>query len=330
MAITVTAQMTGQQITSTTTYCYLYEPLKIEITESDASSEEIYIDLVLTSIVDGSVVQTEEQYGLFDRNPDEPIIVDLMEMAQQLNNSNVLTLGKTSEISGATNIPVSEYKYEFQIYSDITTTKTSISKLPIIGGRLFRDFAATVSSSQNLTEAELYGVDLTGRWLNYPNISQSLTDPTATDARPTITVSTETTANQQPCGGMLIWKSRLGGWMYWGMDISIFNSSGSYGEKVEVGMMEVNSSGNPYIQPNYSQRDNSYSYSLKAFSLSTDELRAVQGISNSIAVYYMQDENSSLELMELSSVSAPVSTLANGGDFSVTLKNISTTSQKSR
>ena len=329
MAITISTQITGQEATSTFTYCYLYEPLKINVLEDDTSSKKIYIDLEVISISDGITVAFEPKYGSFDRNPSRALTINLMDIAQQYHDSNLFKISTIGDLTQAKDIVVSKYKYSFNIYSDITTTPVSVKKLPIIGGRMFRDFESIVPTSQVLTEAELYNVDLTGRWLDYYNITNSLTSATSTNAEPTITSSVET-GGKKNCGGMLIWKSRFGGWMYWGMDIAVFKSSGSYGKSLQVGMMEGNDNGNPYVQVDYTERENSYSYNLKSLSLNSEELKAVQGIANSVAVYYMETPTSNLELMRLSSSTAPVSTLTNGGDFSVSLKSISVTNQKSR
>ena len=55
MAITVTSQITNQDVSSTTSYCYLYEPLKVNITESDIAASQIYIDLTVIDTSDGTI-----------------------------------------------------------------------------------------------------------------------------------------------------------------------------------------------------------------------------------------------------------------------------------
>tara|TARA_R110002050_G_C8939321_1_gene512486 strand:+ start:34 stop:1026 length:993 start_codon:yes stop_codon:yes gene_type:complete len=330
MAITATAQITGQTIVGAGSYCYLYEPLKVDILESDASGRTVSIDLIIYNASDLSVVETISEYGKYDINPNSPIEVDLMLLTQQYHDSNVFKIGVLSDIVSATDIPVSKYVYQFLIYSDVSTQVTA-TKFPIIGGRDFYDFVPSVLSTQHLTEAELYGVDLTGRWKNYPNISVDLkTLETSGDYTPTISITTETAAAFEPCGGMLIWKSRFGGWMYWGMDIATRTLSKKYASKLESGMFESTDGGNPYIPVDYTKIDTSYSISLKALSLNNDELKAVSGINSSIAVYYMRDSTAKLELMRVASASAPISTLIGGGDFSVSLKSISRTTQKAR
>ena len=330
MAISVTAQITGQEIVSTGSYCYMYEPLKINISESDANARTISIDVDVYNADDNTLEESFSEYGKFDINVGQSVEVDLMRLCQQHFDANVFKLGVLSDIANAKDIPVSKYTYSFKIYSDTTATQTIVKKIPIIGGRDFYDFVPTVSNTQVLTEADLYNVDLTGRWKNYPNISVSLKSISASDLTPTISVTTETSANSEPCGGMLIWKSRFGGWMYWGMDISTKSLSSKYSGGLTVGMFEATSGGNPYVEVDYTKIDTSYSVTLKALSLTSEELEAVAGINSSVAVYYMKNSSAKLELMRVTSASAPISNLIGGGDFSVSLKSISTSSQKSR
>jgi len=106
----------------------------------------------------------------------------------------------------------------------------------------------------------------------------------------------------------------------------------NYTGKLDVGMFESTSPvyGNAYVPVDYTGLDMSYSLSLKSLSLSSDELKAVSGIALSPAIYYVSDFSGKLELMRLSSSTAPIGNIANGGDFSVSLKSISNTSQKTR
>jgi hypothetical protein len=333
MAITVTNQITNQDVSSTGSYCYLFEPLKANIIE-DAGASEIYIDMaVYDSDQDDVQLYYLSEYVKYDYAAGITLEVDFTKIIQQYHDSNVFKLGTTSDIVGSTDIPVSKYRYIFYTYSDVTTLASAVETFvtPIIGGRNFYDFTPAVGQTQALTEAALNGVDLTGRWLNYPNISITLGNPTSTNAiTPTITVTTESTAELEPCGGMLIWKSRFGGWMYWGMDIAQRNSNSSYEGNLQVGMFEANDNGNPYIQADYTGVTSSYSINLKAIALTNDELESVVGIADSVAVYYMRNSTAKLELMRVSSSSAPISTLIGGGDFSVSLSSISTSSQKAR
>ena len=329
MALTVTAQITGQIISSTTSYCYLYESLKVDVLESDSLGKEVYVDLIVKDSTDGSTVVSELKYGTFDINPNNSLEIDLMRIIQQYHDANVFKIGVASEIATSKEIVISKYKYDFKVYSDVSPAGVTVSKLPIVGGRDFHDFTPSVDENSPIHEGELYNIDLTSRWKDFPNISTSLNSPTALNSMPTISVTTET-QGCIPYGGMIIWKSRFGGWMYWGMDISNTTKERTYDGGLTVGMFEATSNGNPFIPVDYTQIQTSYSVSLKALSLTNDELKAVSGVAHSPAVYYMRDSSSKLELMRVTSSSHPISTLANGGDFSIILKSISKTSQKAR
>jgi hypothetical protein len=74
--------------------------------------------------------------------------------------------------------------------------------------------------------------------------------------------------------------------------------------------------GLPYVPVDYTGVTSDEKHSLKALSLSTNELRGASGIHASPAVYYMKD-NSTMELMRKTGASTPISSLANGGDFTV-------------
>lgn len=126
------------------------------------------------------------------------------------------------------------------------------------------------------------------------------------------------------CGGYLIWKSRLGGWMSWAFDIKTENENGDYQGTLESGYFEstLDINGSPFVPVNYTRVGITYTKNLKSLSLSSNELDAVRGIAGSMAVYFVK-EDGGMELMRVSSSTVPKSNLSNGGDFSVTLKSIS-------
>ena len=120
--------------------------------------------------------------------------------------------------------------------------------------------------------------------------------------------------------------------MSWGFKLKQETQTRQYSGNIETGMFDstLDVGGNPYIGVNYTGISTSYGVKLKELNLTSDELRAVAGIQSSPAVYYMKDNTGSIELMRVGSVSAPIDSKANGGDFSVTLKSISQSSQKTR
>lgn len=332
MAITVTPQISGQVASSTYTYCYLYEPLRVFIEEPDTSATKIFIDIALYSTGTGALEDSFSRYVEYDLNPGNGLTIDLMKVAQQINDAGAYRAGTLEDITGGNGFRtvITEYKYIFKIYSDVTPTSVNVAKLPIIGGRNLEDFTPNVTSSSPLNEFEKYGLDtseLQSRWGGVSLLNTVLKDPTLANCRPTITKVTN--AGDSPCGGFIIWKSRFGGWMFWGFKIQTRTFSGKYTNSLQVGMFEsiLDKGGSTFVPVDYTGRSTKYTRTLKSLALSSDELLAVSGIHASPVVYYQNAGTTDIELMRLNSYSAPISTLSNGGDFSVTLGSISSTSQ---
>ena len=334
MAITVEPQIIGQVASDTTSYCYLYEPLRVSISE-DTLALRIFIDLEVYNTANSSeLLISIAKFATFDINPTRPLTVDLMKLARQYHRADVYNLSNINDLVGdkGWQSSVSSGIYNFKIYSDGTATPTVISKLPILGGRPFRQLASNITIDTAITnEFEQLDLDLSDRWLNFPIITTTLADPTANDAKPIIMNSTQT-GGEELCGGFVIWKSKLGGWCYWG-----FNSrteklkpkyTGELGEEDFYSTEQVN--GNPYIKPNYTGIETKYSVTLKALSLTSDELRAVSGINEATVVYLALDTAWNLELMRVTSATTPLNSMANGGDFSLSLDSIDTLEQKTR
>ena len=126
------------------------------------------------------------------------------------------------------------------------------------------------------------------------------------------------------CGGSIIWKSRLGGWMTWVFDIQTEVEEGFYLGGLQGGYFEstLDVNGSPYIPVNYTNTGISYLKNLKDLSLANSELDAVRGIAGSMAVYFVK-KGGELELMRVDSVEVPKSSVASGGDFSISLTSIS-------
>ena len=335
MAVTINTQILGQEITSQATYCYLYEPLRVFMQEDDLTSQKFYIDIEIIDTSDNTqVIESLYRYGDFDINPGKGLSVDLMKLVRQYHDANIYNFSHIDDIispSHGWQSSVSKYVYNFLIYSDTNLIPQSIKKLPIIGGRIFENFTPGISQFQAITEADSAGIDLNNRWIGYPIFTNQLADPNIQDASPVLN-KVISTQGEHPCGGYVIWKSTLGGWMSWGFDIKTKKLKKKYVNSLEVGMFESTADidGSPYIPVDYTGIETSYSMTLKALSLTKEELEAVAGIEFSPAVYYMKNETGDLELMRMTSSTAPNKNLSNGGDFSISLKSISMTSQKTR
>ena len=356
LPMTVAPHIAGQRVHYTTSYCYLYEPLKVRIEEATGLvPTKWYIHLEVRETADYSnIIETITNYGEFDVSNGEPLNVDLMKMARQYHDANVYKFADMDDVAGANGWKaiVSEYTYNFIFISDVTPmiddTGTSwddfahvmVSKLPIIGGRPFDEFVPLVEDTQDLTEGEIQGINFANIWSGWPHILQALADPTDNDARPTVlkvlggigTIDDAYSQGRQPCGGYLIWKSKYGGWMQWGFDIGTESTSRAYQGNLQVGQFESTSgfNGDPYVQANYTGVQSSKTRTMKALNLTQNELRAVSGINDSPAVYYVKSETGEMELVRLTSASAPLISTANGGVFSVSIKSISQLKQQTR
>ena len=132
---------------------------------------------------------------------------------------------------------------------------------------------------------------------------------------------------------MIHFKSKLGAWVSWGMNLASVTKSHNYNGNISIGMFEstlYEGGGNPYIPVDYTGSSTSFSISLKSLSLSAEMLTCLSEINGTPAIYYQPTPTSRLELMRLTSASAPIKSLIQGGDFTVSLKRISQTSNRVR
>ena len=335
MAITFSNRITGQHtITVFPTYGYIYEPMLMVMRESDLTATKMYIDLDLrfTALV-SSTAETLVKYAEFDINPGQQINVDIMAIIRQHHDANVYKFGHVDDIVSGENwvATVTPRVYNFRVYSDKTAIGTADRMfLPVVGCGTFETFDSTVDipSPHPMNEADLYGLtDYDDKFPGWPRVSTTLIDQGLNDLEPTITKVIPVTG-EDFCEGYVIWKSRYGGWMRWGFNIETRTNSKSYVGNLEVGMYESTSEiwttmGDPYVPVDYTGIETSYAISLKSLSRSALELKALSGIQDSPAVYYVHTQDGDLELMRLTAMSAPISTNINGGDFSITLSSIS-------
>tara|TARA_R110002126_G_scaffold13824_1_gene59168 strand:+ start:1760 stop:2833 length:1074 start_codon:yes stop_codon:yes gene_type:complete len=353
--LSVSTNIGEQQATSSITYCYLYEPLNVIIEENaNLTPTKIYIELRALDTEDPTtIVESIAGYAEYDVNPNQPLKVDLMKIARQHHDANLYKFGTTADIVGTNGWKsvVSQYVYEFRVSSDVSATIVSVKKLPIIGGRTYDTFTPLVEYTQDLTEAEVEGVTFFNRFPSHPYFIQALRPTTSSTLKPTIVKVDGTTFtdvsggypasgqtgypdylfNVDPCGGYLIWKSKLGGWMQWGFTLGSQSKSRSYEGGLQVGMFESTADygGDMFVPVDYTGISTSRSRTMKSLSLNSKELEAVSGILESPAVYVV-DSDGSMELMRVTSATTPRRVGASGGDFSVSLKSISSVSQKTR
>jgi hypothetical protein len=348
MALTVTPQILGQQAEDYVTYCYLLEPLNIYISDSDLTTEEIFIDVSRVDTETGqpelkhagnvSAIVTRERYVSREVLSGSGVVVDLMKIAEQLHDFTAFKNSSVDDISNSWDSVVSRWTYIFEIYSE-NSEKQIIKKLPIIGGRDFENFTPLVDHNSPLSFLTLDQMKKSpilraGAKIPFFTLKDiSLT--TMIDRTPDVSIITpsEALGSTKNCGGIIHWKSKKGGWESFGMDIYDDKKSHAYKGRIAVGLFESTSysgGGNPYVQPSYTSVESNYSVNLKCLSRNVDDLIGLSEISGSPAIYYQKTATSKLELMRASSVTAPIKTYIQGGDFSVVLKRISNQSQRSR
>lgn len=341
MAIIINPEISGQECNDSITYSYLFEPLRINVQETDITATKLYVEIERYNILDKTIrIPFEDgsnsllKYVELDLILGRPVSFDLSEVMLQLHQAGVFKIATIADIElSYEQTIVSKYIYHFIFTTDTVSAPVIVKKLPILGGRSFQQFSSTVPYTQVLTEFDYYGIskeDLAKRWANYMFYSTSLKNPTLVDnLQPNITLIPQI-GSEFPNGGVLYWKSRFGGWMFWGFDIESRGSSGKYIGDLQVAMFESTKAinGDPYIPVDYISVQSEYTVDLKSIGLSNKELLAVSGIDSATAIYYAADNSGKLELMRLGTSSSPYKSLAAGGDFSVSLKSISNTSQK--
>lgn len=348
MAITIEPRIKDQLISSESRYYYLYEPLPVLITETDPTAMQISINLTLRDVNTMTPLEMFENYAVYDLNPNEPLNVDLMNIIQQAHNADVWKIGALEDIINTPESVLSPVTYQIDIASNSNIGGFPPDRLPggsatpiedssaiitpILGGRRFDDFNPLVGNQFPLTDFEALGIEVR-RYRNFDTIVQSLAEPDGLAMR--FNRSLQPSPPNSPCaeGGMIYWKSRLGGWMQWGFELKTFDKRFSYRRDIEVGAMRASRgkvNQNPFIQTDYAEVDYTYSLTLKSLALTQDEIFAVSSISESPVCYYQSKPGGRLELMRISAATTPQNILANGADFSVSLTSISRTEFKTR
>lgn len=329
MALTIQTQIPGQVVSDTYTYHYLYEPLPIVVTETDLDARELVVRLDIIDSVDNIDLSTDPEYALFDINPGQPINIDLAKIIRQAHDGRIYRYSSIQDIVNSKNYIIDKFRYRFFFSTDTTLDPIIIRKIPIIGGRFFKDFAGNVNEANPLTEFEVEGIDIDGYWKDFDVIKSSLRplDALGNTQAPLTTLTISPTGTRCADGGMLYWKSRLGGWMQWGFKIKNEKYRSNYGGNIEVDYFDTfrgQVGQMPHVPVDYTSIEISNSIDLKSLSLSSAELRAVSSIATSPAVYYMKEPGAPLELMRVTNSSHPLNNQSNGGDFSVSLRSIST------
>lgn len=344
MSLQITPQISGQQANSTLSYSFLQEPLKVHITDSDADVSVIYADVTRLSTEDGSVYTFSSKYIHRDVSSLGSVVVDLSKVMRQLHDYDTYKFANVSDIVNGWDSVVSKYIYKFEFYTDEdSTNKVEVLKLPIVGGRSFDTFVPGVTYQtpiRELTNSQLTSGGNIGGYIDPVFTLKQISSVSDDDYRPT-SVSTIGTASN-PCEGVVYWKSKLGGWMMLGIDLKSETRSHNYSGSLSVGMLESTSysgGGNPYMGADYVSSSSGLSLNLKTLRLDREVLEAVSEIAGSPAVYYQRPyqgglstipNDESMELMRMTSSSAPIRTHVMGGDFTLGLSRISQIEYKTK
>lgn len=323
MAISIQTELSDHTISSAKSYKYLFEPLRVRITET--GSKWVKITVLRKSPAMDVTLQTYADYFFSETDATGMAVVDLMEIARDFYGE-IYKLGHYADIS--LNPGVLLFVFQFKITTDLTATATNLSIIPVIGGRSFDQFNGDILHTAPLTEWAYYGITQP-LFKGYPKIEIILIDPVQTYIIPTVNIGLSVTG-RDVCGGYLIWKSRFGGWMTYGFDIFSETESMEYNLSVDSNLFEGNTNRRPYVPVNYAQVENSYNVSLKALSVSKEEAQALKSLNSAPVAFLMRSTTSKLELMRISSASIPINNLANGVDVQVTLSSVSTSKQNVR
>ena len=302
--------------------------------EGDINVKVIYADVTRIDTQTGIAEAIRDEYIVRDISSLGSVNIDLSKVIRQLTDFDVMRISNPTDALNCWDAVVSKFIYKFEFYTDQSALRHTILKLPIMGGRSYENFVPAVDHNtpiRELSQAELETTKLGGEYLvNYQ--LKNITSVTNSDYSPTRNLSIVTATNDNtPCGGVIHWKSRLGGWMSWGMDLKTETKSHSYSGNLNVGMFEStieSGGGDPYIQVNYTGTSTGRKLSLKSLTRNKAELIALSEINGTPAVYFSNGYPKNWELMKLTSASAPIKTYIQGGDFSVSLSSISQTEQK--
>lgn len=290
---------------------YLFEPFPVSVEE----------DTNLTFDLD--VIQQSQilaEYGAFDVfSPTSPVVVDVALVIQQLYNHNVFRYGTIDDLIANPGIFIDfNPGFTFSGSSDVR-----INVDFIVGSRSFRNIVP-ITTTTPLTTREIYGLDISERWINYPIITSSII---LSGGRRTgeATINRSNVGCPEMDGGMLIWKSRLGGWNQWAFPLIDRTPSIRMESDFEVGLFNFDrtlTNQNPFVELDYANTRFDESIRLRSLNLTQQEVLAVSDILQSPVVYWLAEPFGRLEAVR-ARPTLPISNLQGGNDFEVNISLIS-------
>ena len=333
-------------------YRYLYEPFLVKAwNDTTSTATKIYVDVGVQNNLaySGNQIVWHFKYGEFDINvANNSIEIDLAGIAREFTNHDVYKAGnienmRSNKFTASTfwrTVGCQDY-FSFNIYTDSNeSNKINVATLIyIMGSRPYFDMNFTEDSSTSLyfTEFEKYGITQGEQIKFFPGYPAPVVVPWTNPINPRADIPQLdfTIFGNKEDGKcieeFIIWKSRYGGWMAWGFELSVRKEIGAYEGSFVTDQFEYSEDNNVsenIIPVNYTGITSSYSLTLKSLNLTAIQLMAVSGIRHSPAIYLLKnDDSGDVELMRLTSVTAPVDSKISGGDFSVGLKSISQSTQ---
>lgn len=321
--MTIVEKIIGTKI-SDLAYYYVFEPLYVELTNTVSDDIDVWVQEL--DINTGAILSTQFATNLTTDNNNQ-IVVDYMAVLKSFITLEPYKIGSVSDILDS--------KFVLGRFNILTgwdgQNYTSIAKIvPLLGARMFDKFSENthIRTSTPLTEFEYLNLE-NPKFKGYPIIDITLQPLTNQNIEPTITITTPSTGSTV-CGAFLIWKSIYGGWVSYGFEIISETTNTAYNNDLDMNLIYPNDNGNPFLTPNYTNRNTVHSLTLKAISVERDIVLGIRGIEMAPVIYLMRSATSGLELMRLDSFSAPLDNLKAGETVSISLTSIHQISQNLR
>lgn len=291
---------------------YLFEPFPVSVFEN--IDDTFVLDIVRQG-------QTNAEYGAFDVfSPTTPVVVDIALITRQLYNHNIFRYGTIDDLVANPGITIDfTPNYRFEGSSDFTIRVDFI-----IGSRSFRDIIP-LSTATPLTTRQIQGLDISQRWRDYPILTSSIITSNGRRVGQVTLDREDTLGCPTMDGGMLIWKSRLGGWNQWAFPLIERTPSVKLENDFEVGLFNFDRSltgQNPFVELDYASARFDESIRLRSLNLSQQEVLAVSDILQSPVVYWLPEPFGRLEPVR-ARPTLPINNLQGGNNFEVNISLIS-------
>lgn len=344
MAFTVRQIGTSNQTATGWKYRYTDEPYWLGM-KTDATSAT-RVDITIQELSwDKVVTETYTDIGQFFLNNNKEVQIDVMKMLRQIMPSEKYSIAEDRQMSN----PALGHIITPKIYQIILDTNASadaavtVPVIPILGGRHLVD---RVGNLENEIGNEIPLDPWAKMGLTMPLINGfllytvTLAPADSADVTPIIEDNPNYTG-KKVCGAALFWKSSFGGIAHFGFDVKEEVRDHAYFGELDVEGYSVDSSDwntvFSYTEPNYIGKINKRVVTLKSSGLSKSDIEALQDLAESPAVYIEESVTTGkivgsgyYQLVRVVNLSAPMSSLADGGNVSVALEYVHKNTQRAR